>query len=374
VRDLLLERMTLDIDLVVEGDAIKLAQEIAPITKAKVTLHPHFGTAKLQWRNRSADIATARAETYAHPGALPEVKSGTLTQDLARRDFTINAMAIELNPPHFGELIDLYNGQIDIEKEIIKALHNKSFSDDATRIWRAVRYEQRLEFSIEPATLAMIKRDIDKLDTISGDRIRHELELVLKEELPEKTLQRADELGLLSKIHPSLKGDDWLAESFDAAGMRCIDGKPNLHLYLALLFYRLTAEDTEKVIDYLHFPKAEAQVLRDTATIKSHIKELATAGLAPSMVYEILHGYSLTAIEANTVGAGSETAAEQIELYMNVLRHVNPMLTGEDLLKLGVPKGPRIKEFLKRLREARLDGKIDSRKEEEEMVRGWTGK
>jgi tRNA nucleotidyltransferase (CCA-adding enzyme) len=104
------------------------------------------------------------------------------------------------------------------------------------------------------------------------------------------------------------------------------------------------------------------------------MKELATTGLAPSMVYEILHGYSMTAIEANTVGAGSETAAEQIELYMNVLRHVNPMLTGEDLLKLGVPEGPQIKEFLKRLREARLDGKIDSRKEEEEMVRKWREK
>jgi tRNA nucleotidyltransferase (CCA-adding enzyme) len=371
VRDLFLERVTLDIDLVVEGDAIKMAQEMATINRAKITLHPHFGTAKLQWRNRSADITTARSETYSRPGALPTVKPGTILDDLARRDFTINAMAVEVNPPHFGELIDPLHGSQDIEKELVRILHDKSFIDDATRIWRAVRYQQRLDFEIEPLTLALIKKDIDRLDTISGDRIRHELELVLKEELPEKALLRAGELGLLAKINPTLKGDDWLAETFATACSRCVSGIPHPHLYLALLFYRLTTEETEKVITYLRFPKAAAQVLRDTAAIKSRINELSMRSLPPSLVYEILHGYSLHAIEANTLGAGSETAAEHIELYLNVLRHVNPLLKGEDLLKLGVPEGPKIKEFLKRLREARLDGKIDSRKEEEEMVRGW---
>ena len=236
VRDLLLERCTLDIDLVVEGDAIKMAQDLAPINQSKVTLHSRFGTAKLQWRNRSADITTARAETYARPGALPTVRPGTIAEDLARRDFTVNAMAIELNPQHFGELIDPHDGWRDIEKRLIRVLHEKSFIDDATRIWRALRYEQRLDFNIEPLTLKLIKRDIDRLDTISGDRIRHELELVLKEELPEKALQRAGELGVLSKIHPSLKGDDWLVETFTTAGERYVSGILHPHLYLALLF------------------------------------------------------------------------------------------------------------------------------------------
>ncbi len=369
VRDLLLERGTLDIDIVIEGDAIKMAQEMAQINQAEVTLHPRFGTATIRWRNRRADLATARAETYARPGALPAVKPGTIAADLARRDFTVNALAIELNPPHFGELIDPHGGRQDIEKRLIRVLHDNSFTDDATRIWRAIRYEQRLDFSIEPATLELIKRDIDRLNTISGDRIRHELELVLKEEIPEKTLKRAGELGVLSKIHPSLRGDDWLAETFATACERCVSGKPHPHLYLALLCYRLTAEETGQFISYLRLPKAAAQVLRDTATIRGKMKELSTPGLAPSLVYEILHGYSLVAIEANALGAGSETTAEHIELYLNVLRHVNPALNGEDLLELGVPQGPKIKEVLQRLREARLDGKIDSRKEEEEMVR-----
>jgi len=374
VRDLLLERSNYDLDIVVEGDAIKLAQEIAAINRANVTTHTRFGTAKLQWKRGSTDLATARAETYARPGALPTVKPGTIVDDLARRDFTVNAMAIGLNPRHYGELIDPYGGRQDIKKRLVRVLHDKSFTDDATRIWRALRYEKRLGFRIEPKTLKLIERDIDMLGTISGDRIRHELELVLKEDLPEKALQRAGELGVLAKLHPSLKGDDWLAETFAAARERCLPDEPNMQLYLALLFYRLTSDETDTLISYLRLPKATAQALRDTLAIKSKMKELATPGLAPSVIYDILHGCSLAALTANTLGSGSETVAEHIELYVNVLRHVNPALTGEDLKKLGVPEGPLIKEVLQRLREARLDGKVTRRKEEEAMVRGWARK
>jgi tRNA nucleotidyltransferase (CCA-adding enzyme) len=374
VRDLLLERHNLDLDLVVEGEAIRLGEEIAKLYKAEITIHHRFGTAKVRWKGRSADLATARAETYAKPGALPRVKSGTIGNDLTRRDFTVNAMAINLNPSHYGELIDPYGGRQDLKKKLIRVLHDKSFTDDATRIWRALRYEQRLEFQIEPMTLLLIERDIDMLKTISGDRLRHELELVLKEEFPEKALQRAHELGILAILLPSLKADDWLAETFGAARERCLPDMPNTQLYLALLCYRLSTDETDRLISYLRLSRATAKVLRDTLAIKSKMKELATSGLAPSVVYELLHGYSLTSLMANALGAGSETAAEHIELYLNVLRYVNPALTGEDLKKLGVPKGPRIKEFLQRLREARLDGKVTSRKGEEGMVRGWLGK
>jgi tRNA nucleotidyltransferase (CCA-adding enzyme) len=371
VRDLLLERSNFDLDMVVEGDAIKLAQEMAQINQASITTHPRFGTAKLQWRKRSADLATARSETYARPGALPTVKPGTIGDDLARRDFTVNAMAIELNPRHYGELIDPNGGAQDIKKKVVRVLYNKSFTDDATRIWRALRYEQRLGFQIEPDTRLLIERDIDMLETISGDRIRHELELVLKEELPEKALQRAHELGVLAKLQSSLKADDWLAETFALAREKCLPDAPHLQLYLALLCYRLTANETEPLMTYLRLPKATAQVLRDTLAIKAKMKELSTLGQAPSVIYDLLHGYGMTSLMASSLGAGSETVAEHIELYLNVLRHINPTLTGEDLIKLGVPKGPKIKEVLQRLREARLDGKIDIRKEEEGMVRRW---
>ncbi|MFA5309601.1 MAG: hypothetical protein WC370_08995 [Dehalococcoidales bacterium] len=369
VRDLLLERGGTDIDMVVEGDAIRMAQEVAGLVQAKVTVHPRFGTATLKWGKRSADLITARAETYARPGALPKVKPGTIRDDLARRDFTINAMAVELNPRRYGELIDPSGGRRDLDKKLVRVLYAKSFTDDATRIWRALRYEQRLDFKVETETLKLIKRDLSMLATISGDRLRHELELALKEELPEKVLCRAAALGVLQQLHPALVADDWLAGVFAAARDSCETGLPHPHLYLALLCYRLTLPELEKLIAFLRLPKAAALVLRDTLAVKAKLPDLEMPGQAPGVIDNLLQGYCPAAYTAVSLASGSAAAAENIELYLNVLRHINPVLTGEDLKKMGVPAGPQIKMLLQRLRQARLDGFIDSQKGEEEMVR-----
>jgi tRNA nucleotidyltransferase (CCA-adding enzyme) len=368
IRDLLLERDNVDLDLVSEGDAINLAQELARMKQGEVTTHPRFGTAKLRWDKWSVDLATARAETYARPGALPAVKPSSINDDLSRRDFTINAMAVHLNPGHFGELLDPHGGRDDIERRLIRVLHEKSFVDDATRIWRALRYEQRLDFILEPATLALLKHDVAMLATISGDRIRHELELILKEPFPEKALHRADELGILSKLHPSLKCDSWLVETLALA--REQSPNPPQALCLALLFYRLTADETEHLISYLRLARTTAHILRDTGALKAKIGSLAVPGLAPSRIYSLLHGYGSLALTANIIATDSATIAEHIELYLTVLRYVKPAVTGKDLKKLGVPPGPKIKEILSLLFQAKLDGKASSRKEEEEIVRG----
>ena len=235
VRDLLLGRTNLDLDLVVEGDAISLAQKLVGANPGKLTTHPRFNTAKIRWGSGSIDLATARSETYAKPGALPTVKPSSLHDDLFRRDFTINAMAIHLDPDRYGKLVDLYRGMHDLEHKLIRILHESSFIDDATRIWRGLRYEQRLDFLLEPATLRLLKRDLSMLDTISGDRIRHELELVLKEEYPEKALRRAGEFGVLERLHPSLKGNGWLERTFKEARRLNSPTPPPVGLYMALL-------------------------------------------------------------------------------------------------------------------------------------------
>jgi len=370
VRDLLLERSNLDLDLVVEGDAINLAHELSRIKQGEVITHPRFGTAKLQWDDCSVDLATARAETYARPGALPKVKPGAIGSDLSRRDFTINAMAVELNLGHFGELLDPYGGRDDIEHRLVRVLHEKSFIDDATRIWRALRYEQRLDFQLEPSTLKMLKRDTAMLDTISGDRIRHELELVLKEDFPEKALRRADELGVLNKLHLSLKGNGWLAKTFTQARKLSLPDSPPVALYLALLAYRLTGEEIEKLIVYIRLPRITAQILRDTSAIKAKIELLSIHGLAPSRIHSLLHGYRSQALVASSLATDSPITAEHIELFLNVLRFVKPALTGKDLKRMGVPEGPHIREMLNLLLEAKLDGRVGSRREEERLVEG----
>jgi tRNA nucleotidyltransferase (CCA-adding enzyme) len=260
VRDLLLWQMNFDLDLVVEGDAIGLAKEFAEKVGGKLTVHTMFNTAKVTLDKWTIDFAMARTETYAKPGALPTVKPGTIKTDLYRRDFTVNAIAICLSPENNGELLDLYGGMNDLNGKKIRVLHNKSFIDDATRIWRAIRYEQRLGFKIEADTLKLLKRDVAMLKTVGGYRLRHELELVLKEKEPEKALVRADKLGVLKELHPSLKADEWLAAKFATARAK---GRANPDFYLGLLTARLTDDETAEFVAYLRLPKQTVDAMRE---------------------------------------------------------------------------------------------------------------
>ncbi len=371
VRDLLLGRANFDIDLVVEGDAINLASQLTSVTPGKLVTHPRFGTAKLQWDKWSADLVSARAETYAKPGALPTVKPGSIKDDLFRRDFTINTMAVELNPGRYGELLDLYGGRDDLERKLVRVLHEKSFIDDATRIWRGLRYEQRLGFQFETTTLQLLQRDMSWLDTISGDRIRHELELILKEEFPEKVLRRADELGVLIWLHPSLESNDWLAEKFAQARQLSPPDLPSVDFYLALMAYMLTAEENEQLVSYLKLPKAVAGMLHDTAEIKAEFGLLGNPELTPSSIYSLLQGYSAKAIVAISIASDSPLVRQRIDLFLSKLRYVKPALTGDDLQKMGIVPGPRIKEILNQLRNAKLDGEVSSKREEERLVEEW---
>ena len=371
VRDLLLGQVNLDLDLVVEGNAIELAQQLVEINHGKITTHPRFNTAKLQWDKWSVDLATARSETYAKPGALPSVNPSSISNDLFRRDFTINAMAIELNPSHYGELIDRYGGRDDLEHKLIRILHEKSFTDDATRIWRGLRYEQRLDFQLEPTTLKLLKRDMPMLDTISGDRIRYELECILKEERPEKVLRRAEELGVLPKLSPTLKGRGWLAEKFKQARQISFPNPPAIGLYLAILVYHLTNEETEQFMAKLRLPKSLAQTLRDTISLKAKLPSLANPELSPSGIYRLLHSYSPQAATANSLACESPMTRQHIQLFLNKLRYVKPALTGSDLQKMGIAPGPLMKEILQRLHDARLDGKVTSKQGERKLVEEW---
>jgi tRNA nucleotidyltransferase (CCA-adding enzyme) len=371
VRDLLLGQTNLDLDLVLEGNAIDLAQRLAEIKQGKIITHPRFGTAKLRWNKWSIDLATARSETYIKPGALPSVETGSIDSDLFRRDFTINTMAIYLNPSHYGELIDRYGGIDDLEHKLIRILHEKSFTDDATRIWRGLRYEQRLNFQLEPTTLKLLKRDIPMLDTISDDRIRHELELILNEKYPEKVLRRAEELEVLPKLHPALKGNGWLEEKFEQARQLSSPDLPPIGLYLALLVYHLSNEADEHLISRLRLPKLLTQTLRDTNSLKTKLESLADPELSRSSIYRLLHSYCLPAIVANSLASDPSVARQHMQLFLDKLRYVKPTLTGDDLKRMGIAPGPRIKEILQRLHEARLDGKVTTKQEEEGLVNSW---
>ncbi|UCH43213.1 MAG: CCA tRNA nucleotidyltransferase [Dehalococcoidales bacterium] len=371
VRDLILGTNISDFDLMVEGDAVQLAKRLAEVTQTELTIHARFKTARVTWTKWSFDLATARSETYDHPGALPRVQPGSLENDLFRRDFTINAMALELNPQRYLQLVDQYGGREDLEKGLVRVLHEKSFTDDATRIWRGIRYEQRLNFQIEKETLKLLQRDVPMLDTISGDRIRHELELVCNEECPHKIIGRAEELGVLAKVHPAFKDGGWLADKIGRARNLTL---PNLKLpalYMSLLAYRLTGQECEDLISYLRPNRSTARVLRETHSLAGALGNLDKRNLPPSQVYKLLQGYSLPAIMANYLAGDSYVVNRHLYAFVTRYRFVKPSLTGNSLKKMGIEPGPEMKEMLERLKAAKLDRKVTSRKEEEELVRQW---
>jgi tRNA nucleotidyltransferase (CCA-adding enzyme) len=367
VRDLLLGYPNFDLDLVVEGDAVKLAQQVAEISQAKLLAHHRFGTAKLRYENFTLDLATARKETYARPGALPAVTPGTLKDDLIRRDFSINAMAISLAANDYGELIDPYQGKNDLEHRLIHILHPGSFSDDATRILRGVRYEQRFGFEFEAQTAQLLRRDIPMLDTISGDRIRHELELILEEKQPELVIKRLAELGVLPRISPSLKGDGWVAEKFDKA--RRLKKPTQLpSLYFCLLIYSFSERGIEQFLARLNISAKLSRAMRDTLRLKTSLPLLDKPALKPSEIYYLLREYEPVAIQANALASESTTAQHHLQLFLTKLRYVRTALDGEELKRLGIPAGPEMGKVLQILHKAKLDGEVRTRADEKKLA------
>ena len=367
VRDLLLDRPVLDLDLVVEGDAPRLAAALAEEQGGAVTARSQFGTAKLKVGDLTLDLATARRETYAHPGALPTVHPGSLADDQARRDFTINAVAASLNDGAFGRVQDPFDGRADLESKRVRILHAASFADDATRIVRAIRYEQRLGFRMDADTESHARVDAHYLDTISGDRLRRELERTFQEPAPEASMSRGRDLGVLRRIHPAL---DWPEGHSSALQRRRAEGGRVQPLHIAaLLATPLATADIAALAKRLNASRRWGRVLRDAGELRGRLPALAMPDLPPSGLAAALRGLEPAAVEAWAMLAESDTVRKRLLDYACRLRHVRPDLDGHDLEALGVPKGPAIGRLLRELLEARLDGMVSTREEEEAFVR-----
>jgi len=376
VRDLLLGTPTLDIDLVVEGDAIKLARRLSRQIGGRVRSHARFGTAKLIFDETHIDFVAARTEFYEHPTALPQVERSSIKLDLHRRDFTINTLAIRLDSEHYGELLDFYGGEQDLNNGLIRVLHSLSFVEDPTRMLRAARLEQRLGFKIEERTEELIGNALGLLDRVSGERIRHELCLILQEAEPEKGLGRLEELGVLAQIHPALRCDDWLStkyrqlrEALEAGDWRPDSGEraSTVH-YLALLTYRLIPDELETLMGRLKITRDDAARLREVSELRPIVPRLAERDLPPSAIYRLLAPYSGQSMFLMWVASDSALIQQRLELYHRRLQYVKPEIDGAWLQERGVEPGPIYRQILGALRDARLDGQVGSLSEEEALV------
>ena len=376
MRDVLMGRPIKDLDFVVEGDGPQAARGLAEELGGEVLVHARFGTATLVLGKNRVDLVTARRETYPRPAALPVVTPGSISDDLGRRDFSINALALFLGESR-PQVLDCHGGLDDIRLGLIRTLDSNSFVDDPTRIFRAVRYEQRLGFRIEEETLAQLLDAAAKGHpaSLTGDRLRHELERILQEERPELPLGRLGELGILAAIHPSLERGpaadrltaaagsgygEWSIPSRDAAAAPLI--------FVSALAYSLSRGEGEAVIHRLNMPNNWAQVVRETIQIRELEPNLAGASLSPAQLARLLEGFRAEALLAASRLTDSPLAAQRLADYCNELRFALPALNGRDLLAMGVPQGPLVGQVLRELRDAKLNGQAPTEEEERRLV------
>jgi tRNA nucleotidyltransferase (CCA-adding enzyme) len=377
VRDLLLERTPRELDVVVAADAPALAQSLAQRLGADATVYERFGTAVVEHGEIRLDFATRRAESYPAPGALPEVRPGTPLEDLLRRDFTVNAIAVALGGARAGELRAVPDALEDLRAGRLRVLHEQSFVDDPTRLLRLARYSVRLGFAVEPGTEALARRAPGALETVSGARIGAELRLALCEAQAPAVLEAMQELGLLRAIHPRLRFELPLTER--ALALLPRDGSRQTLLLAALMLALVAGGDGEPqtqaraLLDRLEFPQSERDRALATATAVPRLLDELPRCTGPSQLYALasdvpLEGVVLAGALAQAgvlAGALGAEVAGAAAHWLNEIRYVRLEISGVDLLSAGVPEGPEIGRRLQAALRARLDGQLAPGREAE---------
>ncbi len=390
VRDMLLERANFDLDFVIEGAAIELAETLAR-TDARFEImarHERFGTANLLFKDggieQEVDLSTARTEFYEFPAALPEVEPSKLEQDLLRRDFTVNALAVCINPSRFGELVDHFNGVRDLERKVIRILHPFSFIEDPTRIVRAARFAGRLGFHLDPTTKEQAKRAVSMgiFDDLGGVRIKEELKLILQSAERIKSLSLLQELGgnlcyldrqlsFSGGVKRSLRRAERLLARYGNLGLeQAYNGSEaqerfeNWIVYLGVLLSELVPERVESVLLRLQLTNKQRDAILSGLDLHRQMP-LSMGELSRSELYLVLKGRPLQslAIAASIAQVGTDLR-RALKLYFDELVDTSLEITGRDLLNLGFAAGPRLGQVLEQVLAARLDKKIAGKEEE----------
>lgn len=384
VRDLLLGIANLDVDLVVEGDGIAFARQLATQQGARLKVHERFGTAQLVWPDGfKVDVATARLEYYEYPTALPTIEQSSIKKDLYRRDFTINTLAIRLNPPAFGQLIDFYGGERDLKDRIIRVLHSLSFVEDPTRMFRAVRFAVRFGFDIGQEARALIVGAVRMkvVQRLSKHRLTDELRLLLSEREPRAGLAILADLTILPALHPQLTWSRRLdalvkaaEEAIDWFRLSVVDRPMEAWVvYLVVLLDGLPTKAATAMLARVELSVRQRLIVRQGRFSSRRVlsRLLSTPAPSPVAVYRLLSGWHDEALLYVMAKCPSETAKRSVVAYLTKYRATRPLLTGHDLTQLGVPTGPLYRVILNRLIESRLAGEVVTADDERRAIQDW---
>jgi tRNA nucleotidyltransferase (CCA-adding enzyme) len=367
VRDALLGLPAADLDVTVVSPPDDFMNRVAKILDAQVLMVSHFGTAKLELRGVSFDLVMARSERYQSPGALPDVSPGTLDDDLARRDFTINSMAASLDASTWGDLVDLHGGQRDLEHGLVRTLHRISFQDDATRILRAARYASRFDFRLADVTRTELDQSIGYLSSISTERFKHEMDRVLVEANISGAVKLLSKWEVLAPQGGEFGFDETAWDQLD----RFYDfGSPQRRVAgWGLLSIGHTTLRSNEIANRWKLDTEASDVSVDALRLRDLLQVSNIEKLSPSGRVAALERFSIEAVGVNLMSMSEGAEKNALDDYLNNLRLILPALNGRDILALGVPQGPGVGEVLQMLKNARLDLEVHSRTDEIQMVR-----
>lgn len=381
VRDLLLDIDNYDVDVTVEGDGILFADTFARAHGCRCKSHQKFGTAVIIFPDGfKLDVASTRLEYYSSPGALPTVERSSLKMDLYRRDFTINTLAISLNKGSFGRLIDFFGAQRDLQERVIRVLHNLSFVEDPTRVFRAIRFEQRLGFHIATHTENLIKNAVrmNFLEKLGGKRLLNELVIILREKEPLGAVERTAALGLLPFIHPNLVFLTETRRLFEEA-RKVIDWFDLLFLersYERWAVYLLVMTDNLDHVQFRemcgklainqHYREMLCEMRKQGAQLLTTMQKWAARrrDISRSELYYSLRALPVEILLYMMIKTLNEKVKKYISLYMTQLQNTRSLVTGKDLKALGVPEGPVYRQLLDMLLTARLNNETLSKEDE----------
>lgn len=383
VRDLMLRNQNLDIDLVIEGQGIPFAKDFASTYPgSRVRGHEKFGTAVVLFENGfKVDVVTARHEYYTRPGALPIVEMSSIKRDLYRRDFTMNTLAISLNPKTMGRLIDFFGGARDIKDKVIRVLHNLAFVEDPTRILRAVRFSSRFGFAIAKHTLALMRAAIkmQMFDKVEGKRLLNELIHILEEKNPIAPITLMAGYHIPQALHPSLDFSGKTLELVESVSgvlawwkyLFIQDSVEIWRVYFFALTDRLSDQEFREVSQRLSYPGAQSEVpLRERVRLRQTLAVLAQDNdHPPSKLCTLFRGFSMEALLFMMAKTGRDRTRKALADYINTWRSVRPLVSGKDLIAMGYKPGPLFGVMLGALRDARLDGTVRSREDELNLLR-----
>jgi tRNA nucleotidyltransferase (CCA-adding enzyme) len=371
VRDALLGVEGFDIDIAVEGDAIAFARALAKLLGGRVREHEKFGTAVVVYGDgERVDAVTTRTEFYDAPAALPSVEHASIREDLFRRDFTVNAMAVSLKAADFGHLVDPFGGRRDLAEKRLRVLHNLSFVDDPTRIFRAVRYESRLGFRMDEHAVSLARSCVEMglFDDLSSARLREELVAILDEADAPRSILRLAEIGVAAAVHPRLAADEeaaGLVEKVFELRERYAPDAPRWRLALAILARRIPTYELYSWLERLRLRRRDIEQIAATVVLAPKIVEKLER---VSSAAEVVTAADPAAPDAPLV-ALAMADQKALHEYFARLRGVELEIGGEELAELGLPSSPRVGEILAELRRRKLEGLLDGRAAELEAAR-----